>query len=65
MEDVNHQLLMVTFSRAAATEFKKRLLKLIGYAVNFIEIKPFIPIASTYWGEWEPLKNQVKSLKSG
>src|SRR5690606_35194272 len=34
-------LLMLTFSRAAATEFKKRLLKLIGNAANFIEIKTF------------------------
>ncbi len=42
MEDVKHeQLLMVTFSRAAATEFKKRLLGLIGNAANFIEIKTF------------------------
>ncbi|MCX2680039.1 RecQ family ATP-dependent DNA helicase [Galbibacter sp. EGI 63066] len=42
MEDIKHeQLLMVTFSRAAATEFKKRLLKLIGNASNYIEIKTF------------------------
>ena len=42
MEDVKHeQLLMLTFSRAAATEFKKRLLGLIGNAANFIEIKTF------------------------
>ena len=42
MEDVKHeQLLMVTFSRAAATEFKKRLLELIGNAAGFIEIKTF------------------------
>jgi ATP-dependent DNA helicase RecQ len=42
MEDVKHeQLLMVTFSRAAATEFKKRLLDLIGNAASFIEIKTF------------------------
>jgi ATP-dependent DNA helicase RecQ len=42
MEDVKHeQLLMVTFSRAAATEFKKRLLALIGNAANYIEIKTF------------------------
>jgi len=42
MEDVKHeQLLMVTFSRAAATEFKKRLLELIGNAALFIEIKTF------------------------
>lgn len=42
MEDVKHeQLLMLTFSRAAATEFKKRLIKLIGNAANYIEIKTF------------------------
>lgn len=42
MEDIKHeQLLMITFSRAAATEFKKRLLNLIGNAANFIEIKTF------------------------
>lgn len=42
MEDVKHeQLLMVTFSRAAATEFKKRLYGLIGNAAAFIEIKTF------------------------
>ena len=42
MEDVKHeQLLMVTFSRAAATEFKKRLLDLTGNSANFVEIKTF------------------------
>ena len=42
MEDVKHeQLLMVTFSRAAASEFKQRLFKLIGNAAAFIEIKTF------------------------
>lgn len=42
MEDVKHeQLLMLTFSRAAATEFKKRLIMLYGNAANFIEIKTF------------------------
>lgn len=42
MEDVKHeQLLMLTFSRAAVTKFKKRLQKLIGSAANFIEIKTF------------------------
>lgn len=41
-EDVKHeQLLMLTFSRAAATEFKKRLLQLIGNAANFVGIKTF------------------------
>ena len=42
LEDVKHeQLLMVTFSRAAATEFKMRLRELIGNAANFVEIKTF------------------------
>ncbi|WP_044208452.1 RecQ family ATP-dependent DNA helicase [Flammeovirga sp. OC4] len=42
MEDVKHeQLLMLTFSRAAATEFKMRLKALIGNAVYGIEIMTF------------------------
>ena len=42
LEDVKHeQLLMLTFSRAAATEFKQRLLELIGNAAHFVEIKTF------------------------
>jgi ATP-dependent DNA helicase RecQ len=42
MEDVKHeQLLMLTFSRAAATEFKRRLLELVGNVANFVEIKTF------------------------
>ncbi len=42
LEDVKHeQLLMLTFSRAAATEFKQRLIDLIGNAAHFVEIKTF------------------------
>lgn len=42
LEDVKHeQLLMLTFSRAAASEFKQRLMELIGNAANFVEIKTF------------------------
>lgn len=42
LEDVKHeQLLMLTFSRAAAIEFKKRLMDLIGNAAHFVEIKTF------------------------
>ncbi len=42
MEDVKHQqLLMLTFSRAAATVFKKRLIGLIGNAAYFVDIKTF------------------------
>ena len=42
LEDVKHeQLLMLTFSRAAAIEFKQRLMNLIGNAAHFVEIKTF------------------------
>lgn len=42
LEDVkSEQLLMLTFSRAAAIEFKKRLIDLIGSAAYYVEIKTF------------------------
>ncbi len=42
LEDVKHeQLLMLTFARAAAVEFKQRLMGLIGNAAHFVEIKTF------------------------
>ena len=42
LEDVKHeQLLMLTFSRVAATDFKKRLISLIDKAAHFVEIKTF------------------------
>lgn len=42
LEDVKHeQLLMLTFSRAAATEFKQRLMGLIGNAAHFVRINTF------------------------
>ena len=42
LEDVKHeQLLMLTFSRASAIEFKQRLMGLIGNAAHFVEIKTF------------------------
>ena len=42
LEDVKHeQLLMLTFSRASATEFKQRLIALIGEAAHYVEIKTF------------------------
>lgn len=42
MEDVKHeQLLMLTFSRAAAVEFKKRLIDLIGNAAHYVDVKTF------------------------
>jgi ATP-dependent DNA helicase RecQ len=73
MEDVKHeQLLMVTFSRAAATEFKKRLLKLIGNAANFIEIKTFHSYCFDLLGKVgsleksdDILKRTVEKIKNG
>lgn len=42
LEDIkSEQLLMLTFSRAAATEFKMRLIELIGGAANYVDIKTF------------------------
>ncbi len=42
LEDVKHeQLLMLTFSRSSATNFKKRLIDLIGHSAYFVEIKTF------------------------
>ena len=42
LEDVKHeQLLMLTFSRSAATEFRKRLTALVGNAARYVEIKTF------------------------
>ena len=42
LEDVKHeQLLMLTFSRAAATEFKQRLIGLIGESAHYVDIKTF------------------------
>ena len=73
MEDVKHeQLLMVTFSRSAATEFKKRLLKLIGNAANYIEIKTFhsycfdlLGRVGTLEKSGEIIQETIKRIKSG
>ncbi|WP_265446207.1 RecQ family ATP-dependent DNA helicase [Acetivibrio straminisolvens] len=73
MEDVKHeQLLMLTFSRAAATEFKKRLLKLIGNAANYIEIKTFHSYCFDLLGRigtleksGEVIREAVRRIKSG
>jgi ATP-dependent DNA helicase RecQ len=41
-EDIKpEQLLMLTFSRAAATEFKERLLELINETAHYVDIKTF------------------------
>jgi len=72
MEDVKHeQLLMVTFSRAAATEFKKRLIELIGNAAHFIDIKTFHSYCFDLLGKVGTLdrssaiiKNTVEKIKN-
>ncbi|MDP3641862.1 MAG: ATP-dependent helicase [Bacteroidota bacterium] len=65
MEDVKHeQLLMVTFSRAAATEFKKRLIELIGNAANFIDIKTFHSYCFDLLGKVGTIDKSDSILKS-
>ncbi len=52
LEDVKHeQLLMLTFSRAAATEFKQRLIELIGNTAYLVEIKTFHSYSFDLLGE--------------
>ncbi len=64
-EDVKHeQLLMLTFSRAAATEFKRKLLELIGNAANFIEIKTFHSYCFDLLGRVGDLKQADTILKT-
>lgn len=73
MEDVKHeQLLMVTFSRSAATEFKKRLIKLISSAAHFVEIKTFHSYCFDLLGRVGTVENSadiiqeaVKRIKNG
>ncbi len=73
MEDVKHeQLLMVTFSRAAASEFKKRLFTLIGNAAAYIEIKTFHSYCFDLLGKVGSIeksetiiKNTIEKIRSG
>ncbi len=64
LEDVKHeQLLMLTFSRAAAIEFKQRLRELIGNAANFIEIKTFHSYCFDLIGKIGSLKDSENVVK--
>jgi len=64
MEDVKHeQLLMLTFSRAAATEFKTRLKGLIGAAANYVEIKTFHSYSFDLLGKVGSLENSDNIVK--
>lgn len=61
LEDVrSEQLLMLTFSRAAATEFKQRLIELIGEAAFFVDIKTFHSYAFDVLGK---IGNIIESEK--
>jgi ATP-dependent DNA helicase RecQ len=72
-EDVKHeQLLMLTFSRAAAAEFKKRLMELIGNAARFIDINTFHAYCFDITGRVgslqlsaEVVKNAVEKIRNG
>lgn len=73
MEDVKHeQLLMLTFSRAAAHEFKSRLIQLIGNAAAYVEIKTFHSYCFDLLGKVgtlelsdEILQRTVEKIKNG
>ena len=65
IEDIKHeQLLMLTFSRAAATEFKKRLIGLYGNAANYIEIKTFHSYCFDLLGKVGSLEKSDEILKT-
>lgn len=64
MEDVKHeQLLMLTFSRAAATEFKQRLFNLIGSVAAYVEIKTFHSYCFDLLGKIGCLENAGKVVE--
>lgn len=64
LEDVKHeQLLMLTFSRSAATEFKTRLKELVGDAVNYVEIKTFHSYCFDLLGRVGNLEDAVGVVK--
>jgi len=73
MEDVKpEQLLMLTFSRAAATEFKNRLIDLIGRTAHFVDIKTFHSYCFDLLGRIGSLDNSeniieeaIEKIKSG
>ena len=73
LDDVkSEQLLMLTFSRAAATEFKRQLIGLIGNAAHFVEIKTFHAYCFDLLGRIgsleevdEVVKKAAKRIKTG
>ncbi len=64
MEDTKHeQLLMVTFSRAAATEFRVRLQELLKGAARYVEIKTFHSYCFDLLGKIGSLENSDKVVE--
>lgn len=64
LEDIKHeQLLMLTFSRSAATEFKQRLIALIGGAAHFVEIKTFHSYCFDLLGKIGSLEDSADIVK--
>ena len=63
-EDIRtEQLLMLTFSRAAVSEFKQRLVNLIGDAAYFIDIKTFHSFCFDILGRIGNLEETKDSVK--
>ncbi len=64
LEDVKHeQLLMLTFSRNAAMEFKRRLHELIGGGTSFVEIKTFHSYAFDILGKMGSIDKSEEVVK--
>ena len=64
MEDIKHeQLLMLTFSRAAATEFRQRLTALMGGAVRYMDIKTFHSYCFDITGRIGSLENSADIVR--
>lgn len=64
LEDVKHEeLLMLTFSRAAANEFKQRLHALIGNAASYVEIKTFHSYSFDLVGKIGTINNSEHIVK--
>lgn len=65
IENLKHdQILMLTFSRSAVTEFKKRLYELIGNAAAFIQIKTFHSYCFDLMGRMGDLKESDNIIRS-
>lgn len=64
MEDIKHeQLLILTFSRAAATEFRQRLTALMGGAVRYMDIKTFHSYCFDITGRVGSLENSADIVR--